>query len=87
MTVAAGDTAEFEREWNLVAAWVREQPGCLRQTLCRDESGYVLTSDWESEDAFSAFERSNAQHSITEPLRRLRRSARMRTLKVIAHWE
>lgn len=90
MTVRPGDVAGFERECAVVRDWVRRQPGCLRQTLCRaaaPEPTYVITSDWIDLDAFRRFETSAEQDQVTARLRGLRTSARMRLLDVVAHVE
>lgn len=90
MTVRAGDAAEFERRCAVVQDWVRRQPGCLRQTLCRvdtDEPTYVIASDWTDRAAFRRFETSAEQDSMTAPLRELRETVRMRLLTVVAHVE
>lgn len=90
MTVRAGDAAEFERRCALVRDWVRRQPECLRQTLCRadaDEPTYVIVSDWTDRAAFRRFETSAEQDSMTAPLRELRKTVQMRLLTVVAHVE
>jgi hypothetical protein len=45
----------------------------------------VLTTDWESREAFGRFERSPEQDALTAPLRALRESARMTILNLVAH--
>jgi quinol monooxygenase YgiN len=69
---------------------VRRTPGNLRQALLRDgsdPSSFVLTSDWESREAFTRFERSPEQDALTAPLRDLRESARMAVHDLVAHVE
>ena len=90
MTVRPGDSPAFERAWSAVAGWARSQQGCLRQALCRlaaAEPTYVITSDWADLMAFRAFEGSSEQDVATAELRRLRQSARMEVLALVAHVE
>jgi len=90
MKVKAGREEEFERAWRAIAAQVRLVPGNLRQALLRDPkdpTNFVLTSDWESHDAFTRFERSPEQDALTAPLRELRESARMTVQHLLAHVE
>ena len=78
MQVRRGHEREFERAWTRIADRVRQEPGNVRQAQLRDAAdpaAYVITSDWESEAAFRAFERSPAQDALTAPLRELRESA------------
>jgi heme-degrading monooxygenase HmoA len=86
--VRAGREQEFEHAWRSVAAEVRRMPGQLRQALLRDPrdpTEFVITSDWESQDAFCAFERSPDQDTLTAPLRALRESAVMSVHELIVH--
>jgi heme-degrading monooxygenase HmoA len=88
--VRAGDESAFERAWRAVAAEVRGAPGHLRQALLRDPADparFVITSDWESADAFRAFERSPWQEALTAPLRALRTSASMSVHVLLVHLE
>jgi heme-degrading monooxygenase HmoA len=90
MTVKAGCEGEFEQAWRQIAEQVRRVPGNLRQSLLRDAnnpSEFVLTSDWESREAFSRFERSQEQDRLTAPLRGLRESARMTIHQLVVHLE
>jgi heme-degrading monooxygenase HmoA len=90
LTVRAGREGEFERAWAAVAAEVRRAPGNLRQALLRrpgDPAAFVITSDWESADAFRAFERSPEQDVLTAPLRALRQSASMAVDELVVHLE
>ena len=90
MKVKAGREAEFEAAWRRVAEGARTAAGNLRQGLLRDprEPGsFVITSDWESREAFASFERSPAQDALTAPLRELRESARMELYDLITHVE
>ena len=90
MKVRAGREAEFEQAWQAVAERTRQVPGNIRQTLLRDPAepaSFVITSDWESREAFGAFERSPEQDALTAPLRELRESARMLLHEVVMHVE
>lgn len=88
--VRPGHEPAFECAWRAVAAEVRGTPGHLRQALLRDPAAstrYVVSSDWESADAFRAFERSPAQEALTAPLRALRTSASMTVHDLLVHLE
>jgi heme-degrading monooxygenase HmoA len=88
MKVRAGSEAEFEAAWREVAAATSKAPGNVRQALLRsreDPSTFIITSDWETPEAFGAFERSPDQDDLTAPLRELRESASMRVDEVVAH--
>jgi heme-degrading monooxygenase HmoA len=88
--VRPGQEPAFERAWRAVAAEVRGTPGHLRQALLRDPADpgrFVISSDWESADAFRAFERSPWQEALTAPLRALRASASMTVHDVVDHLE
>jgi heme-degrading monooxygenase HmoA len=90
MKVRAGREADFERAWRAVAEQARRAPGNLRQALLRDPddpSSFVVTSDWESREAFARFERSPEQDALTAPLRELRESARMTIHELLVHVE
>ena len=86
MKVKAGREGEFERMWQSIAERVRNEPGNLRQSLLRDSadaSSFVISSDWESREAFTRFERSPEQDRLTAPLRALRESAHMAVYDVV----
>ena len=90
MKVKAGREADFEQAWRAIAAQVQRAPGNLRQALLRDPkdaTSFVLTTDWESREAFGRFERSPEQDVLTAPLRELRESASMTVLDLVAHLE
>ncbi len=90
MKVKAGREAEFEPAWRAIAERARTFPGILRQTLMRepeDPASFVVTSDWESREAFHRFERSPEQDDLTAPLRELRESARMTVHDILVHLE
>ena len=70
---------DFEREWLAIADKVRSVPGNVRQALARDPEdpdSFVVTSDWNTREEFSRFERSPEQDELTAPLHDLRASAR-----------
>jgi heme-degrading monooxygenase HmoA len=90
LQVRAGHERSFEGEWRAVAAEVRRIPGNVRQALLRDPADpavFVVTSDWESAEAFREFERSSRQDALTAPLRELRESASMTVHDLVVHLE
>jgi heme-degrading monooxygenase HmoA len=90
MKVKAGRAADFERAWEAIADKVRLAPGNLRQAMLKDPSdpeSFVLTSDWQTREAFHAFERSPEQDDLTAPLRDLRESASMTIHNLVKHVE
>lgn len=87
MEVKPGREGDFEAAWHDVSERARLVPGNLRQTLMRDPdspSTYVITTEWESRDAYSEFEHSAEQDELTAPLRELRASARQVVHDVVA---
>jgi heme-degrading monooxygenase HmoA len=90
MKVKAGRGADFERAWRQIADEVRKAPGNVRQALTRDPDdpdSFVVTSDWDSREAFHQFETSPEQDDLTAPLRDLRDSARMTVHELVTHIE
>jgi heme-degrading monooxygenase HmoA len=90
MKVKDGRGGDFETAWRGIAEEVRKAPGNLRQTLTRDPDdpdSFVVTSDWNSREAFHEFERSPEQDDLTAPLRDLRESARMTVHELVTHIE
>jgi heme-degrading monooxygenase HmoA len=90
MKVKTGRGEEFEQAWRKIAAEVKQVPGNVRQALTRDPEdadSFVVTSDWESREAFSKFETSPEQDDLTAPLRDLRESARMTVHELVTHIE
>jgi len=90
MTVREGHEPAFEPAWRAIATEVRRAPGHLRQALTRDPGDprvFVVTSDWETAEAFREFERSPQQDVLTAPLRTLRESASMTVHELVAHLE
>jgi len=86
MKVKAGREDELERTWRKIADRVRQEPGNIRQALLRDpedRSSFVITSDWESREAFTRFERSEQQDKLTAPLRDVRESASMTVHEIV----
>lgn len=88
MKVLEGREADFEAAWREVAAATRSAPGNLSQTLLRPadaERTFIISSDWESREAFGQFEKSPEQDDLTAPIRELRESASMRIDEIVAH--
>lgn len=86
MKVKAGREEDFERAWHGVAERARMIPGSLRQTLMRDPedaSTFVITTEWESREAYTSFEVSTEQDELTAPLRELRESASQTIYEVV----
>lgn len=80
MQVKAGHESEFIQAWKIVAAHTSRVPGNLCQALLQspqDTRSFVITSDWESPEAFHRYERSDEQDTLTAPLRALRESVCM----------
>jgi heme-degrading monooxygenase HmoA len=90
MKVKDGRGSDFERAWRAIAEEVRKVPGNLRQALERDPDdadSFVVTSDWDTREAFGQFERSPEQDDLTAPLRELRANARMTVNELVTHIE
>ena len=90
MKVRDGRAEDFEAAWREIADHVRRAPGNVRQALMRDpddSNTFVVTSDWESREAFTQFERSPEQDDLTAPLRELRESGRMKVHELVTHIE
>lgn len=82
MRVHAGAEREFEDTWRTVAEVIAAAPGNLGQALARDvrdAQRFIVTTDWESREAFSSFERSGRQDALTAPLRAMRESVEMQS--------
>lgn len=70
--IGPGDRPAFEKAFASVSAAVRGTPGHLRDELLRseDEPGaYVLLSEWESREAFLAWEDAPIHREATTPMR------------------
>ena len=90
MRVKEGREDDFEQAWRAIAEEVRRAPGNIRQALLRDRDdprSFVVTSDWESREAFTDFERSPEQDRLTAPLRELRESGGMTVHDLVVHIE
>lgn len=90
MRVKEGREGDFERAWREIAKEVQRGPGNLRQALLRDVDdprNFVVTSDWESREAFTQFERSPEQDELTAPLREMRESGKMTVHDLVVHIE
>jgi heme-degrading monooxygenase HmoA len=86
MKVKAGREGEFEQAWKAIAEQTQLAPGNLRQALLLDPQQpglFVITSDWESREAFSRFERSDEQDQLTAPLREMRESVKMTIYQLV----
>lgn len=86
MKVKEGREEDFERAWHGVAEQARTIPGSLRQTLMRDPedaSTFVITTEWETREAYRSFEVSAEQDELTAPLRELRESASQTIYEVV----
>jgi len=71
-TIRPGTGPEFEAAFEQVSARVRGTPGCIRDELLRDETdpdAYVLLSEWDSREAFLAWENAPIHREMTTPMR------------------
>jgi heme-degrading monooxygenase HmoA len=71
-TVQEGCEAAFEAAFAEVTAAVNGTPGHLRDELLRDPEHpgrYVLLSEWESAEAFRAWEDAPVHRAVTTPMR------------------
>jgi heme-degrading monooxygenase HmoA len=62
---------EFEQTFAGVADKVRDTPGLLANILLRDPQkpgSYVVVSEWESREAFLAWEDEPSHRELTKPL-------------------
>ena len=90
MRVKEGREGDFEQAWREIAEEVRGTPGNVRQALLRDPEDprtFVVTSDWESREAFRDFEQSEEQDRLTARLRELRESGGMTVHDLVVHIE
>lgn len=65
------DREAFEAAYRTVSAAVRGTPGHLRDELLRDaeEAGrYILLAEWESEEAFRAWEDAPTHRETAAPM-------------------
>jgi heme-degrading monooxygenase HmoA len=77
-TIKPGDEPAFEAAFAEVTQKVRGTPGHVRDELLRDvsedsvegePSRYILLSEWESTDAFLAWEHAPIHMQTTTPMR------------------
>ena len=70
--IRPGEEAEFEKAYAEVTRKVKGTPGHVRDELLRDLSepgAYILLSEWESKDAFLAWENAPIHMQTTTPMR------------------
>jgi heme-degrading monooxygenase HmoA len=70
--IGPDDRPAFEKAFASVSAAVRGTPGHLRDELLRSEDdpgAYVLLSEWESREAFLAWEDAPVHREATTPMR------------------
>lgn len=87
MTVREVNRCLFLATWLNVARQTQKWPGFLHQDLSEvtgEPGTFVITSEWASIEAFRAFETDPKQDVLTRPLRRLRVSASMQVLNMVA---
>ncbi|MEV5238377.1 antibiotic biosynthesis monooxygenase [Streptomyces cinnamoneus] len=80
-----GTAPEFEQTWSRIAADVRAQPANRGQWLVADSGDperYEIVSDWQDEESFRAFERSEAHQGHRSLLAPFRKEVSMRTYAV-----
>jgi|ERR1700733_9736002 heme oxygenase (mycobilin-producing) len=87
-TVRESDRAAFEAAYAEVTAKVKGTPGHIRDELLNDESdpsAYILLSEWESKQAFQAWEDAPIHRQITTPMRPFWSGQVTRKIYAIAH--
>lgn len=70
--IGPDDRHAFERAFATVSRHVAGTPGHLRDELLRSEDdpgAYVLLSEWESREAFLAWEDAPVHRELTTPMR------------------
>jgi len=70
--IQIGQEAAFESAYRTVTAAVSGTPGHIRDELLRDRDRpgrYVLLSEWESAEAFRAWEDAPIHRELTTPMR------------------
>src|SRR5260221_10588171 len=90
MKVRPGCEDAFIQAWQAVANYTRHVPGNLRQSLQRDLNEgqlFTITSDWQDQASFIAYERSPEQDAITTSLRDLRLSTQMSITDLLLYIE
>jgi heme-degrading monooxygenase HmoA len=71
-TIQTGQNAVFESAYRTVTAAVAGTPGHLRDELLRDSDRpdrYILLSEWESIEAFRAWEDAPIHRELATPMR------------------
>jgi heme-degrading monooxygenase HmoA len=71
-SVRDGDEDAFEAAYREVSAKVAGTPGHIRDVLLRraeGDRGYILFSEWDSEEQFRAWEDAPVHRQLTVPLR------------------
>lgn len=87
MRVRPGSAEAFERDWATGASVVALHPDNHGQTLARSATEtdvYHVTSDWSSEEAFRAYETSDAHADHLRRLRAHREEGSMATMWLVA---
>ena len=90
MRIRLGAEAEFEQAWFRGATSVAEVTGNIAQELVRDAEDaarYVVTSDWESEEALSAFSASPQRVEFSAVLETYRESAERHVYELVRRLE
>jgi heme-degrading monooxygenase HmoA len=70
--IREGEEANFEKAFEAVTAKVKGTPGHIRDELLRTEGepgNYILLSEWESKEAFLAWEDAPIHMNTTTPMR------------------
>lgn len=70
--IKPGHEADFESGWALLDRDVAKTPGYIRSELLRRSdrpSTYILLSEWESREAFLAWEDRPVHRGTTTPIR------------------
>lgn len=71
-TVQSGDEEAFEAAYREVSAKVAGTAGHIRDELLRQsggDGGYILLSEWDSEERFRAWEDAPIHRELTTPMR------------------
>jgi heme-degrading monooxygenase HmoA len=71
-TIQPGMSAQFEAAFREVSAKVKGTPGHIRDELLRDgdaPDAYLLIGEWQSREAFLAWENAPIHRNTTTPMR------------------
>jgi heme-degrading monooxygenase HmoA len=71
-TIKSGAQQEFEAAFASVTQQVKGTPGHIKDELIKDASNpdsYILLSEWESQEAFLAWENAPVHKETTTPMR------------------